>query len=154
MALVIVTPALGPSLGTAPAGDVDVQVAVLVEVRRDVQRVGVGADIRQRGLRRFLHHVAELPGELQSLAARHPRGLDEDHVAPHRGPDEARHDARLLGPLGHLLVLEARGAEVLLDLRAVNRPEASVRPSANSRVALRQTAAISRSRDRTPASRV
>ena len=56
-------PALGPSFGIAPAGNVDVERLALQVVGRDVQLVAVSAHPRERDLRRLLHHVAELAGE-------------------------------------------------------------------------------------------
>ena len=58
MAVQTVTPAEGPSLGTAPSGEMNVNVLGLVEVRGDAQLLGVGADVAQRRMGGFLHHIA------------------------------------------------------------------------------------------------
>ncbi len=92
-----------------------------VKVRLDVQRSGMGADIGERGLRGLFHHVAQLPRQLQALAACHLAGFNKDNIAAHRSPDKARHDARLFGALGDFLVLKARGAQVFFHLRGVYR---------------------------------
>ena len=118
------------------------QVRLLVEVRRDMQGIGMGADIGQRGLCRLFHHVAKLPGELKALAAGHLGRFDKHHVAAHRGPDQPGHDARRFGALRGFLVLKARGAGDTSPPVPGQSPGLSVRPSANSRVALRHTAAI------------
>ena len=98
----IVTPALGPVLGHGARGDVDVQVALLEEVLGDAELLGVGAHVGERRLRRLLHHVAELAGELQLARAVHARRLDEEDLAADAGPGEAGGDAGLLGALGDL----------------------------------------------------
>ena len=79
----------------------DVQVAVFVEVGRNAESVGLRADVRQRGLRRLLHHVSELAGQRQALLAGHARGFDEQDVPAVRRPGQPDRHARLLGPLGH-----------------------------------------------------
>src|SRR5262249_44004934 len=48
---------------------------------------------RERGLRAFFHHVAELAGEDQPFAAGNPRRLDEQDVAADWRPGEAGRDA-------------------------------------------------------------
>ena len=65
-------------LGDRARRDVDVEVALLEEPRVDPELLGVGPHVGQRDLRRLLHHVAELAGELQvrrpsGLASRWPR---------------------------------------------------------------------------------
>ena len=50
-------------------------------------------DQRQRGLRAFLHHLAQLAGEDQPPRAGRARGLDEEDVAADRRPGESRGDA-------------------------------------------------------------
>ena len=62
-AVAIVTPADGPSFGTAPAGTWMWMSQVLEEVGRDAEALGARADVAERRLRRLLHHVAELAGE-------------------------------------------------------------------------------------------
>ena len=51
----------------------------------------VGADVADRGARRFLHDFAELTGEDElAAAAGQQAGLDEEHVAAGFGPRDAR----------------------------------------------------------------
>ena len=61
-AVVMVMPADGPSLGIAPAGTCRWNRRC-VGSRVDAELVGVRLHVRQRDLRRLLHHVAELAGE-------------------------------------------------------------------------------------------
>ena len=112
-AVAIVTPADGPSFGNRARRHVQVDLGVLEEVRIGAVGRRVRAEPRQRGARRLLHHVAELAGQRQRAGARHPRRLDEQHVAAGRRPRQADRHARLLGPLLHLLVEERRRAEHL-----------------------------------------
>ena len=89
-AVVIATPALGPSLGTAPAGTWTWNRPLVESVGRDVELVGVRAHVRERDPRRLLHDVAELSGEREPVLPARPRGrLDEQNVAPGAGDGEA-----------------------------------------------------------------
>ena len=107
----MVTPADGPSLGMAPAGDVDVDVGLLEEVLVEAQPLGARADERQRRLRRLLHHVAELAGQDQLALAVHLRRLDEQDVAADRRPGQARwpRPARPCAPRPRRCASAARG---------------------------------------------
>ncbi len=80
----------------------------------------VRADERQGDLRRFLHHVAELPGQGQPLALVLTRGLDEQDVPTRAGHGEARRDARDRGPFGHLFEGEALAAQIAPHVVAVD----------------------------------
>src|SRR5687767_7880212 len=75
-----------PVFRNGARGNVNVNVVRFEVIRWNPVLVGVGARIRQRGLRGFLHHLAELPGELQLAFAANGRGLDEENVAADRGP--------------------------------------------------------------------
>ena len=119
MAVAIVIPADGPSLGMAPAGNVDVQGVLLEDLALDAEARGVGADPRERRAGRLLHDVAELAGEDEVLAALHLRDLDGDDVAPDLGDDEAGGGPGLVLGL-QLAVLEARRAEELQELAVVD----------------------------------
>ena len=152
-AVAIVTPADGPSFGMAPDGTCRWISDALKNSGSMFHSVGVRAHPRQRRARRFLHDVAELAGERQRAAAGHPRRLDEEHFAADRRPGQAGGHAGLLGALLHFLVEEARRAEQLVTSSGVTRTFVSS-PSARRRAILRQMAPISRSRLRTPASRV
>ncbi len=57
----------------------------------------VRAHVAHGGHGRFLHHVAELAGDREMAVARHGRRLDEEDVAAHRRPGQARGDARVAG---------------------------------------------------------
>ena len=64
----IATPALGPSFGVAPAGT-SMWMSVFSKRGTSIPSSGAILDDAERGLRAFLHHVAELAGEDQSAAA-------------------------------------------------------------------------------------
>ena len=119
MAVAMVMPADGPSLGMAPAGHVDVQGVLLEGLALDAQALGVGPDPGQAGTRRLAHHLAQLAGEDEVLLALHAGDLDGDHVATDLGDDEPGGRARLVLGL-QLAVLEARRPEVLEQLLAVD----------------------------------
>ena len=110
-----------------------------------------------RGLDRLLHHLAELAGVLQLALAGHHRGFDRQQLAADFGPGEAGDLADLVLLLGHA-VAEAAHAEVLVEVlrRDVDRRFCVLASlcSSSCLTALRQILAISRSRLRTPASRV
>ena len=114
---------------------------------------GARLDERQRRLRALLHHVAELPGEDQLAAAGHARRLDEEDVAAHRRPREARRHARHARAHRHF-GLELRGPRIVVQVAAASIAIRSTLPSAMRTATWRSTAPISRSRLRTPASRV
>ena len=69
-------------------------VALFEELRRDVELGRARLDQRQRRLRAFLHHVAQLTGENQFSASRCAACFDEQHVAAHRRPRQSGRDAR------------------------------------------------------------
>ena len=96
----IVTPADGPSFGTAPAGTWMCRSCDSSPSMSTPSSLGVAAHVRERRLRRLLHHVAELAGDLDAAFARHARGLDEEDVAADRRPREAGGDAGNDGALG------------------------------------------------------
>ena len=91
-AVAIVIPALGPSLGIAPAGTWMCRSWV---ANQSSGRSGVPAHVGQRRLRGLLHHVAELTGDRQLALARHRGRLDEQHVAADRRPRQPGGHARL-----------------------------------------------------------
>ena len=99
-AVVIVMPADGPSFGIAPAGTCRWS-APRVAGAVDAELVGVRPHVRQRDVRRLLHHVTELSGQrelaVSSRVARQAEGrrLDDEHVAAGAGDGEAgRHTGR------------------------------------------------------------
>jgi hypothetical protein len=88
IAVAIATPALGPSLGMAPAGTC---TWTSIEPRRspgDGQLARVGRGVRHRGPGGLLHHVAELAGEDQAHAA--PAGFDRRLVGFAEAPGSRR----------------------------------------------------------------
>ena len=111
IAVAMVMPADGPSLGMPPAGTWMCSVFFSKSSRSMPSSVGVGADPRQGGPGRLAHDLAQLAGEDEVLLALHLGDLDRDDVAADLGHDEARRGAGLVLGL-ELAVLEARRAEV------------------------------------------
>ena len=147
MARNIATPALGPSLGVAPAG-----TCTWMSILSNASPRRCGRE-RQRRLRDSFITSPSWPVRMSLPLPGTLRRLDEEDVAAHRRPREAGRHARHGGALGHL-VLEALRAE---DARAGPRASIAIfsaRPSATCIATWRSTAPISRSRLRTPASRV
>src|ERR1019366_3819338 len=104
-------------LGDGAGGYVDVYVAGLEEVGIDAVLGGVAAHPGERGLHRFLHDGAELPGHDEAfVAAGHAAGFDEQDVAAHRGPGETDGHAGAAGAVGDFGIgAVARRTEILLD---------------------------------------
>ena len=97
-------------LGDGAGRHVHMDVRLLERGRVDAERRRARLDQAERGLRAFLHDVAELTGEDQLAAARHARRLDEQDVAADRSPGKPGRHARNARAHGHL-ALEAAGAE-------------------------------------------
>ena len=57
------------------------------------KRLRLAAQITQRGLRAFLHHIAERAGQNQAAFAGHARGFDKQNFAADRRPGQAGGDA-------------------------------------------------------------
>ncbi len=74
----------------------------------------------QRRLCRFLHHVAELPGEDELAGTRHLRCLDEQDVAADRRPGQSGRHARHRGALRQF-VLEPGRAENGVQVPGIQR---------------------------------
>ena len=71
-------------------------VFVFVKIRVDAQNGAARPDIADGGAGGFLHHVAEVAGELQLAAAVHDGGLDVQHLAAHACPGQAADQADLV----------------------------------------------------------
>ena len=108
--MAMVTPAEGPSLGTAPAGTWMWTPALRKTSRVDAELLGVRPDEALRRPRRLAHHVAELAGQAQAAGAGEQPGLDVQHVAAGLGPGQPGGHARLEG-LARLLEEEPLGPE-------------------------------------------
>ena len=120
MAVAIVIPALGPSLGIAPAGTCTWN-ARFSNASSSIPSCGAErAHRRDRDLRGLLHHVAELTREDELVAVLVGRRLDEEDVATRRRRGEAGRHAGHCGPLRglakHLLAAERVAHGGLVDL--------------------------------------
>src|ERR1700678_348363 len=111
--VVMVTPADGPSLGIAPPGErarlgglprrhVNVQIDLAREVFVQTHAGRVRSHPGQRRLHRLLHHLADLPGHVESALALHLVGFDEENVAAGRRPGQTHSHARPLHAFGDL----------------------------------------------------
>ena len=114
---------------------------------------GVRLHVRQRDLRRLLHHVAELAGEVRPSPSI-VRRLDEEHVAARTGDGQAGRHAGHAGALRDLGVELGAAQRAVARRRRRSRPAASRRPPRSRAAVLRSSFPSSRSRLRTPASRV
>src|SRR4029077_5040824 len=83
--------------------NVDVDVALLEAAWIDAERDGAVLDDGERGLRAFLHHVAELAGEDQPAGAGNPGGFDEQDIAADRRPGKTGGHAGHAGPHRHFV---------------------------------------------------
>jgi hypothetical protein len=131
---------------------VDVDVVPLEERRVDAESHGAALDDAQRRLRAFPHHVPELAGEDQPALAWRPRRLDEQDIAP------TGVQARPVATPGTLTRIATsfskRGGPSTEGRSPVVSVTRSALPSAIRTAAWRNAVPISRSRFRTPASRV
>ncbi len=79
------------------------------ELRVTTKLLEVRADVAVGNLRRFLHHIAELPGELEpTIQGMNARGFDRQGGAAHAGPGQAGNYA---GAGQHLFIAEYRMAQ-------------------------------------------
>src|SRR5580658_1069459 len=76
-------------LGDSAFGDVHVNVESAIEIAGETQLRGARTNVAHRGLRGFLHHVAEFAGERQAAFAFHQRGFGGEYGAADFGPGEA-----------------------------------------------------------------
>ena len=83
----------GAVLGNGAFRHVQVNVDVAVELAREAERLRLAADVGERGLRRLLHHVAELAGDGElAFAVEHLHFSSEDAAAdfgPRQAGDQA-----------------------------------------------------------------
>ena len=92
---------------------------LLFEAGLDAQLHGVRLHVGESDLSRLLHHVAQLPGQGQALAAVHDRGLHEQHLAAGPGDRQPRGHTRNRRPLRDLGV-ELGASQVLPHLRRLD----------------------------------
>src|SRR5690606_8613305 len=112
-------------LGNGARRHVNVDVAFLEALGRDAQPFRLALEQGQRGLRAFLHDIAQLAREYQPAAARRAAGLDEENVAADGRPGQPRGHAGQAGPHGQfafVLVRAQDGMQVgLFDLDMLRR---------------------------------
>src|SRR6185503_15519205 len=94
-------------------GNVDVNVELFESALIDVQLFGARLRPRQRGLRGFLHHVAQLTGQHQRALPRGQQNFDKQHVAARGCPRESGRNSDLI-LLEHLVRINMRDAEKLV----------------------------------------
>ena len=119
IAVAMVMPADGPSLGMAPAGTWMWSV-FFSNVSRGMPRLpGVRPDPGECGTSGLAHHLTQLAGEDELLLALHAGDLDGDDVTTDLRDHETRRGPGLVLRL-QLAVLEALGAQVLDQLLVVD----------------------------------
>ena len=101
-AVVMVTPADGPSLGTAPAGTCTWKRLPAKAAGSIPSSLGVRAHVGEGDLRRLLHDVAQLAGEGEPLGPVGHARLDEEDVAAGAGHGQAGDHAGHAGAVGRL----------------------------------------------------
>lgn len=152
IAVVIAMPAGRTVLRDSPLGHMNMNVARLIEAGVDAERLGMLANIADGSLGRFLHHIAEVAGQLQISGPLHRKHLNPQQFAAKRGPCESVDNAdfilRIDAVLQKLLRSEQFHNGVLIHMVRFMPLETT------SRATLRQTEAISRSKLRTPDSLV
>lgn len=84
-------------LGRGALRHVDMDVPLVEEAVVNAQGVDMGLDVLQGDDGALLHHVAKIARERQFAGlALGERGLDEEDLAAHAGPGQARHHARVV----------------------------------------------------------
>jgi len=130
----------------------DVDVVLRVEIPRQPEPRRARADVGDRRMGALLHHVAEVPRDHHVSLPVDEGHLDEEDVSTRRGPGKARRDSDLVDlPLRFRKV---RGAPRYFARLFGVMAKGPFSPSAIFRASFRHTWPISRSRFRSPASRV
>ena len=106
------TPALGPSLGTAPAGTCTWTSHCASSCGSSPELSGARAQQTKRRGRRLFHYVANLTGDGDFSAPRHAGGFDKENFAAGWSICQSGRDARDAGPRGDLGI-EARRPEIV-----------------------------------------
>ena len=92
-----------------------VHVRLREDFERNAEGAGAGAQQTPGGLRRFLHHIAELARERDLALARHADRLDEHDVTADRRPRQSRRHTELGRSTGNF-TLHLRLAGVFLEI--------------------------------------
>ena len=87
-------------------------ILLLIKLRVDAEHLRAAADIGDGGLRRLLHDVAEVAGQLQLSGAVEHGGFNIEHFPADGCPGKAAHEADLILRID-VLRLKARGAEIV-----------------------------------------
>ena len=87
-------------------------ILLLIKLRVDAEHLCAAADIGDGGLRRLLHDVAEVAGQLQLSGAVEHGGFNIEHFPADGCPGKAAHEADLILRID-VLRLKARGAEIV-----------------------------------------
>ena len=119
----------------------------------DMQFIGVTSHVRHGDLRGFLHDVTQLSRECQSFGTVGHARFDEEDVTTGAGYRQAGRHAGHARAVGRFKV-EVRTAEPLAHVAGPHVNGGRAFSAASFVAALRNSRPISRSRLRTPASRV
>ena len=87
-------------------------ILVLIKLRVDAEQLRTAADIGDGGLRRLLHDVAEVAGQLELARAVEHGNFDIEHFPADGRPRKAAHETDLVLRV-NVLRLKARGAEIV-----------------------------------------
>ena len=87
-------------------------ILVLIKLRVDAEQLRTAADIGDGGLRRLLHDVAEVAGQLQLARAVEHCDFDIEHFPADGRPGKAAHETDLVLRV-NVLRFKARGAEIV-----------------------------------------
>src|SRR6266404_1976131 len=104
-----------PVLGRGTLGQVNVQVGLLVEVRRDTELFGTMAYHRQRSRDRLIHDVAELACSGGLALARQRHRFDGQQIAADFGPGESGNLSDLVLFLGNAVGVAAH-TEIFVEI--------------------------------------
>ena len=95
-------------LGNGAFRNVDVEIDFLIEVRGQIEQLRPRPNITHRRLRGFLHHIAELSGDLKLALARHLENFDREQIAASFSKGEPIHQADFGVLFGFLVAILMR----------------------------------------------
>ena len=104
-----------PVLRHCAFGEVEAEVKLLKHPVTYTKRVLIGAEIVDGDFCRFLHHFAEIAGDIESACAVAEEGFDVEKFAARRRPRQTRDDARLVS-LKIFVVIVFGDAESLANI--------------------------------------
>ena len=101
-------PRAGAVFGHRPFGHMDVDVGLLEQRRVHAKGGCVCAQVRKGCLRGFLHHIADLAGDLQIAFALHEQHFHRHHRAAIHSPGQAQGHAHFVFLFGFQVEIHGR----------------------------------------------